>query len=199
MTMIEALNVNSDNDLILKPISGLRGKRHKSIPAGQLYAVVWLNENSQSDWCHPELELGVYYTCKTSTTVYDERKTLLSIRYQRTDRTKDKYSKSQGTPPAPSIGFMRGNAPKGQWSRSYAMKITSESQWGNNINKFEAAVGLIQRAFDAVSYDKSPKIYRILSKIDDDLLTLIAGLQRIGVTIVIKNGRKARLNMFSEV
>jgi len=79
------------------------------------------------------------------------------------------------------------------------MKIESESQWGHNIERFQAAVGLIQRALDVISCNSNEKLYRSLYRHNDQLLNVIAGLQRIGVTIVVKNGRKSKRNMMSEI
>jgi hypothetical protein len=187
-----AINISPD-DVVLKPVSGLRGKRHANIPKGDLYAIVWLQEKMNDNFCHPELELVVAYQTKIDHNYYDERKSLLTVKFQRNNAYKD------NRPGARSSGFMCGNAPRNKWSISYGMKIVSESLWGYSVKGFMAAVGLLQRAMDNISYNNNPKLYMSLSRKGDDLLSLIAGLQRIGVTIVIRNGRLAKRNMMSEI
>lgn len=191
-TLAESLNNDTAKDVVLKPISGLRGKRSHNLPKGDLYAIVWLAENFDSQmsfgerFCHPEINLFIVSKDMSGVAPMFERRELLVMTYQRTDMTCSSESRKylRG-----AKGFLRGASTRNRWSTAYAPKISGDM---NYFKYFQAGVDLIERAKEAVSYDKNYNLARSLNKHDDDILTMIAGLQRIGVTVIVRNGRMAK-------
>lgn len=181
----------NDNDVVLNPISGLRGKRAHNLPKGDLVAFVWLNDDAFGDWSHPELSLRVVRECKDgqSSTWTDETE-LITIKYQRNRMNRPTPSPHD----RPAKGFLAGKVRGGEhfasvWCQSYGGKVEGQLGYYGEIRSIQAGLDLIDRANEAVSWRNNEKLAKALGKVGDSLLTLIAGLQRIGVKVVIRKGK----------
>lgn len=180
-----------DTDLVLKPISGLRGKRPHGLPKGELKAFVWLDDGySGTEYAHPMLSLRI-----THDQGYGPIDTeLLSIKFQRNriDRP--------DTIRTPARGFMKGPTrsqwSNGKWSICYAGQVTARLY---DTRLLQVGLDLIERAKETIKYRNNEKVSRILSRDSCELLNLIAGLQRVGVKIVIRDGRIKRSAEYSLV
>jgi hypothetical protein len=180
------MNIN-DDDLVLKPVSGLRGKRPHSLPKGNLVAFVWLDVSSVYDYSgkyeHPTLSLRVQYEANYGDgQKHHEDMELLEVRFQRNRLDGDGIKN-------PARGFLAGQEP-GRWSISYGPKVSGDLCHRRLV---QAGLDLLERANEATRYSADEKLCRSLSRKDCDLLTMIAGLQRIGVTVVVRRGKPAKL------
>lgn len=175
-------NINKDTDIVLKPLSGLRGKRADTLKGCHVEAHIFLSDGNGNDqWNHPVVTLE-------KVRVYDDGErsayTMLDIRYQRTNVN----MRIDGwTPRERARGFIKG--PGGCWSYSYAAKISAEM---SSMDLLSTGLKLLERASEAVrDYDQpnGERLHRALCKVNDQLLTLIVGFRKIGVTVVVHNAR----------
>lgn len=175
----------NNDDMILPAIGGLRGKPHKLLQGGKVFASVHLGFSHWADkYCHPSLTLGVEKEWSGGET-YTE--TLLNIVFQRTDmRYAGEYGRECG-------GFL-GNDPSGRkWSTCYAGRVD------NTLDKrahLEVGLGLLNRAYEAVRSDD--ELRRTLNKKGCDLLELITGLQHIGIPVTVRNARRKKVAQVEE-
>lgn len=177
-------------DLVLKPIKGLRGKRPHNLPKGEIRAYVSINaySNGGPAYQHPTVDLRVHNEKGT----YGPSDTeLCEIRFQRNWMNYDDTGISTWKNDVPARGFMIGcdNAP-GKWNTCYAAKVSGDFTHSDG-RYLQAGIDLMQRAYEAVSYSTNPKLAKALGKAHCDLLKLIAGFQRIGVVVVIRDGKTA--------
>ncbi len=166
----------TNNDLIIKSKSGMRGKRSDATKGGRIEARVYLGGDYEG-YGHPSVSLVVVRTWESTKEEYDT--TLLSVGFQR--------NRQLGLYDVPAKGFMKG--PTGRtYSGCYAGRVEGRLE---DIRHVDAGMRLLERAKEAIR--ESDGGLRIkLATANCDLLTLIVGLRKIGVTVVIKDAKKAK-------
>lgn len=188
---------NTENDLIIKPLKGLRGKPHELLKGNTIKAIVYFGP-LHDGYSHPVLTLCVN---KLICQGYDDRedKAMLHIKFLASSKAahlqacrNDAYL-SEGASEAfdkrKASGFLRGPVTT-PVSTPFSGDIECRLD-----NQAYLAVGLtlIERAKEAVGYGNSDKAYdsKYRTKMHDkpELLKLIVGLRLIGASIVIKNGK----------
>lgn len=198
--MNEFIASNDPNDLVIKPLKGMRGKRHDLLKNGNVKAVIYLGF-TQDGYSHPALSLMVnkpyYEGCEER-----DDKNMLRIRYLASTQDASKratfgmYS-TEGDHDevfckSLSRGFLRGPV-SSKLSAPFSGDLECRA---DNLAYLECGLGLLNRAKEAISADDKEGYankYRKLLHGKCDLLKLIVGLRLIGVTIVIKNGRTDKI------
>ena len=182
-------NIDRLTDIILNPLKGMRGKRYDNLKQCTVEAHVHLNDRHSGQYHHPFVTLK-----KVRTYDNGERCTwdMLTIRYQRNDVRLDalKDYKRDLPPEKPVSGFLASY--KRCWSGAYAAKISGDL---SESDYMQTALKLIDRANEAIEADD--KLRRNLAKRRCQLLKLIAGLQRIGVTVVLHGAKLWRKPEYS--
>jgi hypothetical protein len=165
--------------LVLKPLKGMRGKKHDTLKGATVEAIIRISDDNRKDYDHPRVTLY-----KVRPEAGDRMmQEMLTIEYQRHNCNVDKSWRIY--PETPVKGFLAGA--HGHWSRSYAGKVSGELERAEYLL---TSMTLIQRAQEALS--NNDKLDRGLRKTDDDLLRLIVGLRLIGVTVIVEGVRRAR-------
>ena len=161
-------------DITLKPLGGMRGKKHDTLKGCTVEAIVDLHDGWANEFHHPTITLRKVRT-------YDDGERseyeLVSLRYQRHDIRRDGWNRS------PMRGFMSGS--KRNWSHSYGAEVRGSL---DNIGYLQTGLTLIERAREAVR--KDDKRYLKLTRTDDDMLMLIVGLRLIGVTVILRDAKR---------
>lgn len=171
---------NNNDNLVLKPLAGMRGKKHDTLKGCTVEAVVDLFDGWARDgYHHPTLTL---HKVGRYSDGHEFKRKMLEIRFQRNDITRKPEWRTEAEPAA--RGFLAGE--RGVWGRAYAGHIEGELGY---VDYLTTGLTLLERAKEAVK--KNDKLYRNLSKYDDALLSLIVGLRRIGVTVVVRGARRA--------
>lgn len=174
--MYEYTEHNPINDVVLTPKTGLRGKRNAMFKDGKLTATVYTDTGKHADdYSMPSLSLQVERTWSDGTAYEDA---ILSVAFQRT-RIRPGVEGSEYHVAA--SGFLDGKDGK-KWSQSYAGRIEARLQ---NANMLEAGLGILARARESL---RDRAVVRLAAG-SCELLTLIVGLQRIGVVVTIRNGK----------
>lgn len=177
--MSNMMNNTEKTNLILKPLKGMRGKRYDTLKGCTVTAMVDLADGYRDDYHHPVLTLKKVREYDTGDSSDYE---LMSVRFQR--HNVDRNSTRGWTQPR-MRGFLRGA--RGCWSHTYGGEVRGNAE---RLDYLTTGLGLIERANDAVRKDDA--LSRKLGRLGCDMTTLIVGLRKIGVTVVIRNAKPVK-------
>ena len=180
---------NAATDILIKGKGKLRGKRPDAIKyAKDVIAVMGFGGSSDYEpkYQKPWLTIKSVHEW-TDGTEYTNNLISLSFQRHRVDRPRDSWESESDCEfrrkQVAVSGFMIGGHRKG-WGHCYAGEMS-----GGLGDRARLAVGLslLDRAHAAVSNENH---IRGLYRVDDELLSVVVGLRRIGVSTIVKEGRK---------
>ncbi len=184
--MTNTYTTPSDSDLVLAPKTGLRGRKHTLFGKNsRLVAIVRTDANGgqgypHSAYGHPTLTLSLIRLWPLGGGLSEEYDTsLLTVGFQRTrldvPHENPEYDRE-------FHGFMGGTNGR-RFGATYAARVEGRLESSQYL---AAGLEMIERAKEAIKED-----YKLRGALKNcELSSLMIGLRRIGIMVIVKDGRK---------
>ncbi len=176
------------NNLILTPANKLRGKPNAVLKGCRVEASVHLGDSrwNNTEYSHPCVTLYKVGSWVEGIKSEEYSDTLLSIVFQRNKMGTSEYDK-------PCSSMFKGIY-NHAWGGCYAGKVQGDF---DQPTRMSVGLGLLERARDAIKSndDVRREVYR--RSRGCDLYTLVFGLLRIGIPVIIRDARFTREPFYS--